>query len=229
MKPVNINQYKHYFIDEFGNVFNSSLNKIKSVKNKKNGYMQIMLQNKVEGLKPKLFYVHRLVAFTYIDNVNNYPQVNHKDYDKLNNHVSNLEWVTNKQNYEHAIPKIRKIINDSRIERENIILLNDNLLDSGIEAYLKTAMLKYPANIWNCSEGYARKILILKNIPIFKNNKVLPLYVKKEVADLLSKYPNYKSNYFIEYVKRKHNIKLTRATFFKIKRDKNYINYCSIT
>lgn len=53
-------------------------------------------------LSPKLQYVHRLVAKAFLPNPDNLPQVNHKDFDKSNNDVSNLEWVSRANNIQHS-------------------------------------------------------------------------------------------------------------------------------
>jgi hypothetical protein len=105
--------FDNYAIDESGNVLSKSRQIIdtkghvymicerilKPTVNKKSGYVFVGLRkdNKTYNL-----YVHRLVAETFIPNPNNYPTVNHKDGNKQNNSVENLEWCSYSDNNQHA-------------------------------------------------------------------------------------------------------------------------------
>ena len=53
--------------------------------------------------KQKTFFVHRIVAENFIENENNYPCINHKDGNKLNNYINNLEFTTYRENSLHSI------------------------------------------------------------------------------------------------------------------------------
>lgn len=59
------------------------------------GYLQVVLNK--EG-KKKRYYVHRLVGSAFLDNPNNFSDINHKDYNKENNCYENLEWMSHMDN-----------------------------------------------------------------------------------------------------------------------------------
>ena len=65
----------------------------------KNGYLEVQLST--NGMR-KSYRIHRLVALMFLNNEENKPYVNHKDGNKLNNSVDNLEWCTAKENDIHA-------------------------------------------------------------------------------------------------------------------------------
>ena len=85
-----------YTITNKGEVINNHTGKMLKPQANNKGYLRV-------GIGNKLKFVHRLVAEKYIPNPNNCSQVNHKDGNKFNNNVSNLEWVSNQQNRDHAI------------------------------------------------------------------------------------------------------------------------------
>lgn len=64
------------------------------------GYMHVKLYDG-KG-KSKSLTVHRIVGLTFLDNLNNLSEINHIDYNKLNNCVSNLEWMTRGDNIKHS-------------------------------------------------------------------------------------------------------------------------------
>jgi predicted XRE-type DNA-binding protein len=65
----------------------------------KNGYSTVILS---KNGKVRCCYVHRLVAQAFIPNPLTLPEVNHKDFDRENNYVGNLEWMTELENHQHA-------------------------------------------------------------------------------------------------------------------------------
>lgn len=93
-----------YQVSNLGNVrslcFKNS-NKIKLLKTSPTncGYYKVQLYK--NGI-PKMHYVHRLVAKSFIENPLLKPEVNHLDGNKSNNKVNNLEWATDKENQDHA-------------------------------------------------------------------------------------------------------------------------------
>ena len=87
-----INGFPGYFITEEGQVWSNYSNKFLHPTSNSRGYLTVTLT----GHKTRT--IHRLVAEAFIPNPNNLPYVNHKDENKTNNSVTNLEWCTAQYN-----------------------------------------------------------------------------------------------------------------------------------
>lgn len=108
--------YEDYFmVSNLGAVFSKRSNKLLKQTKNKSGYLTIATRIGGRTGKAICFRIHRLVADAFLDpptkeqlqwaETTKYKKVlvNHKDGDKLNNTVSNLEWVTGSENTQHAI------------------------------------------------------------------------------------------------------------------------------
>lgn len=103
-----------YDVSDTGLIFSYKTNRLLGCGLTTHGYKQVALNT---GHESKFCQVHRLVAEAFIPNPNDLPQVNHRDGDKTNNHVSNLEWCDNSQNQQHAYDsglKSRKLSPEDR-------------------------------------------------------------------------------------------------------------------
>lgn len=97
-----VKDFEDYLVSEDGNIYSNKYGKQRLMKqnvSKKDGYVRIKLyKNNVK----KTFLLHRVIADSFIPNPDNKKEVNHKDGDKLNNSVDNLEWVTPSENVIHS-------------------------------------------------------------------------------------------------------------------------------
>ena len=115
----------------------------------KSGYREVLINHKGSRL---YLYVNRLVETNYIQNPEGKRTVNHKDGDKLNNHVSNLEWLSDSENLIHARDK--GMLKYSKIDMETAEKIR---LDSGTcrELAIKYNLSKSQINYIKNSKRWA--------------------------------------------------------------------------
>jgi hypothetical protein len=144
-----------YQISNLGNVKSlhysgGKKEKILKFSKDKDGYLQV---NLTKNKKHKNYKVHRLVALNFIPNPDNLPQVNHKDENKQNNKVDNLEWCTNKYNNNYGTK------NDWN--KKSIIKfdLEDNIIEiyDSIQEAIKDLQIKNHAHISECCHHKRKK------------------------------------------------------------------------
>jgi len=157
-----IKDFPNYSVSNSGNILNTKTNKMMKL-NKKSGYYHISLTN---NTNKKSLLVHRLVAMAFIPNPENKSDVNHKDKDKLNNNLSNLEWMTRKENNSHKsqtlVYKSNKNKPILRIDSDSseIIEKYDSIELAGIWAF-NNHLTKTTHNgrnaIGNCVNGLSKR------------------------------------------------------------------------
>jgi len=104
---------ENYDVTEDGKVYSKFTKKFLKFRTDKDGYFDVTLVYDDKGNRMP-FRVHRLVALKYIDRPKGFDVVNHKDLNKQNNYIDNLEWSTVALNTQHgynynAYPHIKKV------------------------------------------------------------------------------------------------------------------------
>lgn len=92
-------QNKNYSVSNLGRVYSRRRNKVLTPKHNHDGYLRVQLY---ENNKCVFVSIHRLIAKEFCPNPSDKPFVNHINGDKQDNRAVNLEWVTQKENIQHA-------------------------------------------------------------------------------------------------------------------------------
>ena len=152
-----INNFSHYRIYNNGKIYSEFINKFITPTEDSNGYLQNTIVDDFGNRKT--IKNHRLVAIAFLPNPNNYPDVNHKDFNRKNNHVTNLEWCTEEYNthytrdynLEHNSNSYKKL---SPLIEEQVLLI-PTLLNYGFS-------VKLIAKLYNVGHITIRNIITKK-------------------------------------------------------------------
>lgn len=130
-------------IEEYEGLYQvSNMGRVKSVRRNiilrpsiRNGYKRVTLYtNNI----PKRYSIHRLVAMAFIPNPDNLPQVNHKDENRTNNCISNLEWCTQEYNINYGTGNKRRAQKQLNNKNKSKVVLQYSLDGTFIKEWKST-------------------------------------------------------------------------------------------
>ena len=125
--------YDNFEVSEDGQLRNVKTGTVYKQHINKEGYNQVCISLGGRD-KKKVFKIHKAVAETFICNLENKSDVNHKDGNKQNNTLSNLEWMTKKENMEHASqngllkPLCGTDSPTAKLTKEDVIYIRENYI-----------------------------------------------------------------------------------------------------
>ena len=165
-KWKNISGFSNYQVSNLGNIKSKKTDHILKQQLNEKKYCVITLFD--DNRKKRTLRVHRLVANAFIENSNNLPQINHKDGNKQNNYINNLEWCNNSYNQKEAyrigLKKTKPII---QLELNNKVIKEyKNCADASKQLNLKASSIyrvctgvrkKYKNYKWKFKEDYENK------------------------------------------------------------------------
>jgi homing nuclease of hnh family with numod4 and ienr domains len=150
-------RFSKYDVYEDGRVYSYKTNKFLKHDISKKGYAHVVLDN-------KKWKVHRLVAYLFIPNPNyENLMINHKDGNKLNNHVSNLEWCTAYENNKHARDTGLNNVSKSNHDRWNDIDFRHKTsqnISKGLKYHKSNVGEKNPKFRYRIFDKYGKQWLI---------------------------------------------------------------------
>ena len=156
IKQIEANEI--YYIDKYGVVYDEVGDRLKQTISG-DGYLSV-------GIDGNRMYVHRLVAKYFIPNPDNLPIVNHKDGDRTNNFVDNLEWCTQRDNVQHTINELGK--SPIRNTRRIIVYDYSSGNEIGIFNSVSEASKRLELPLYSCYKAVEGKVRLVKERYVVK-------------------------------------------------------------
>lgn len=183
--PLSFN--KNIEVSNAGRLRGKKSGKIWKLRLTRNGYPCVSVYDR-STKKSRMCVIHRAVARLFLEPVEGKPHVNHKDFDKTNNYVNNLEWCTFQENVNHY----RKYKYQQRITNDQILFIRQSI---EVVGYLKLSkLMNLPGGyIMNVANGTYFPDIHSEFIREKRPSISKPIHQLTENGELVAKYPSTKA------------------------------------